>query len=147
MTYIEHSLLGLRDVSHSSTTYHVGRDAPTNKSEVKIKRTRAFIAKPSSCSLRIPTDMLGVDWILGLANEVWNTVTTRFHHLIGKPMRGFRETSVFFRQTTHAIKLLNLPYSMERRIRFSNINAWLFLQPHNKGRGRTPRHTIKYQGG
>jgi len=89
-------LLGLRDASHSSTTYHVGRGASTNKPEEKIKRTRAFIAKPSSCSLRIPTNMLGVDWILGLANEVWDTVTTRFHHLICKPMRGFRETSVFF---------------------------------------------------
>ena len=95
MTYIEQSLLGLRDVSHSSTAYHVGRGAPTNKSEEYIKRTRTFIAKPSSCTLPIPTNMLGLDWILRLANEVWDTVTTKFHHLIGKPMREFRGTSVF----------------------------------------------------
>jgi len=96
MTYIVQSLLGLRDASHSSTPSQVRRGALTNQSELNIKRTRAFILKPSSCTLRIPTNMIGADGVLRLANEVWDTVTSTFQRLTGKPMRGFWESSILF---------------------------------------------------
>ena len=96
MTYIEQSLLGLRDANHGSTPYQVRRGTLTNQSEMNITRTRAFIPKPSSCILRISMNMPGADWVLKLANAVWDAVTTTFQRLTGKPMRGFRETSIFF---------------------------------------------------